>query len=700
MKIQTTTETTMRKSKFLKHKSSARPKLQRVLIESIKCQTGIDLTKESVRYFKYVDKLVKSRGKDDTIKRLKLIFNLALNSTLHQPLPEVSYLKIDRNGFPHCVRYLKKHLRSPQGIQAMLGLLGYYRAMFASPVPNFSPITDKGKAVDSTLINEIVSSLPPKWKVNLTGMKPVRFRFRARKGPNGQATYTCYQDAVALKRDSHLVDAIIQILELQEEDDLLADFEEIIENVDESAKFLDGNYRPVHSRLAIKREGGGKTRIFAMVDYFTQVTLEPLHSSLAGILQSIPQDCTYHQEKPVEVLKKWTIDSSKDIYCYDLRGASDRIPMALQVKVIEALTKSREYAENWKVLMTDREFSYKGLTYKWAVGQPLGAYSSWPSFTLAHHLMVLCAARRVGVSNPSYYMIGDDICIKGHEVASEYRKIIEGLGIEISHEKSMTGASAEFAKRCYHQGIEISPTPVKMLQALVQDPLLITEACDQIRSRSSDLETFRHLCHSAVWSLAYLLKRDPKQYLLVAANPITGWYRTGAFGIPKGNLRWPVLDQDLIDAIYLIIKYKYIMTQYELLQKNQSVLTERVKAIELPGVTQGPAAALHPFKISILKHIRESGNQAHREVGKFWSKIKIGASTDILPTLEPLSMDVITNSFHKRVKHEARISIELHRACCKARDILYEQEQKGLDTFSKQEVLNTLFRNKTGVDTE
>lgn len=65
------------------------------------------------------------------------------------------------------------------------------------------------------------------------------------------------------------------------------------------------------------------------------------------------------------------------------------------------------------------------------VGQPLGFLSSWPLFSLAHHLVVWYAAELVypGVKFTKYAILGDDIVIADRLVAVQYRKLIEQLGL-------------------------------------------------------------------------------------------------------------------------------------------------------------------------------------------------------------------------------------------------------------------------------
>jgi hypothetical protein len=54
-------------------------------------------------------------------------------------------------------------------------------------------------------------------------------------------------------------------------------------------------------KLGFKEEPG-KVRVFAMVDYITQVIMSPLHHFLFKVLKGIPQDGTHDQKAPIERL--------------------------------------------------------------------------------------------------------------------------------------------------------------------------------------------------------------------------------------------------------------------------------------------------------------------------------------------------------------------------------------------------------------
>lgn len=56
-------------------------------------------------------------------------------------------------------------------------------------------------------------------------------------------------------------------------------------------------------RLTAFSDLEGKTRIIAILDYFSQTTLRPLHNWLFRLLSRIPQDCTFDQGKFIPLSK-------------------------------------------------------------------------------------------------------------------------------------------------------------------------------------------------------------------------------------------------------------------------------------------------------------------------------------------------------------------------------------------------------------
>lgn len=61
------------------------------------------------------------------------------------------------------------------------------------------------------------------------------------------------------------------------------------------------------------------------------------------------------------------------LYCYDLTAATDRLPLQLQVDILNTLVPN--LGNDWKSIL-DFPYRYKGKDYRYAVGQPMGCYSS------------------------------------------------------------------------------------------------------------------------------------------------------------------------------------------------------------------------------------------------------------------------------------------------------------------------------------
>jgi len=99
----------------------------------------------------------------------------------------------------------------------------------------------------------------------------------------------------------------------------------------------------------------------------------------------------------------------------------------------------------------------------------MGAYSSWGMLALTHHIIVLVAARRVGLANfTEYAVLGDDLVIANEAVAMTYLTLTEDLGVEINLSKSLISKDgvAEFAKRLFWKGKDISPLPPRLVYTL------------------------------------------------------------------------------------------------------------------------------------------------------------------------------------------------------------------------------------------
>lgn len=257
----------------------------------------------------------------------------------------------------------------------------------------------------------------------------------------------------ALRGKPAIWDAFLTVLRTSKNTAIL----EIVQFAEDNGILLGGRPGAI-GKLHAKEEPAGKTRIFAMVDAPTQWALYPLHKFLFSVLRTIPQDGTFDQTAPLERL---LARKPKELYSLDLTAATDRLPLVIQVMVL-TLILGPEFAGAWATLLVDRNYGFHQLgynkyhgNYKYATGQPMGAYSSWAMLALTHHLLVQVSAWRsgqtpVGVWFEDYAVLGDDLVIANKVVAMEYLKLLKELGMEVNLSKSLlsdNGRCLEFAKR-------------------------------------------------------------------------------------------------------------------------------------------------------------------------------------------------------------------------------------------------------------
>jgi len=240
--------------------------------------------------------------------------------------------------------------------------------------------------------------------------------------------------------------------------------------------------KPVYlGKLGLKPEPAGKIRVFAMVDSWTQWLFHPLHKLIQDILRGIPEDCTFDQIGRVEAKIKAVMAKNlkrPKAFSYDLSSATDRLPIWLQVKLLIPLMGELA-AVNWAKVLTERryllpksiidDFDFNSVAY--AVGQPMGALSSWVLLALTHHFLVQYSAYRAGVLGwrnkwfTDYAILGDDIVIFNSKVAATYYIVMtQELKVGINLSKSISSRKRlvlEFAKKFWVDGVRCFMLPVR-----------------------------------------------------------------------------------------------------------------------------------------------------------------------------------------------------------------------------------------------
>jgi hypothetical protein len=225
-------------------------------------------------------------------------------------------------------------------------------------------------------------------------------------------------------------------------------------------------------KLSVVYDQAGKARIVAITNWWIQLALKPLHKAIFGILRGIKQDGTFDQLRPFNEL----IDLNDDdkFYSFDLSAATDTLPIDLQRDILNCL--SPNLGSRWFNLL-NLPWYWQGKEVRYAVGQPMGAYSSWAMLALTHHVIVRIAAHRVGVQNFSAYCIlGDDVVIRNDLVADEYYKLMSALGVSINLSKSVNSTEfAEFAKNWKGPDVNITPIGPGLTLRFIRDKKYIAK---------------------------------------------------------------------------------------------------------------------------------------------------------------------------------------------------------------------------------
>jgi hypothetical protein len=230
-------------------------------------------------------------------------------------------------------------------------------------------------------------------------------------------------------------------------------------------------------RLAFLKEPG-KIRVVAMVSLIIQTLMFPLHEWIFGNLRHIPTDGTFNQVRPVKALLKRITGKDQWIASYDLSAATDRLPLSIQVELLKPLL-GEKLVSLWAYLLVSQPYGLprKAVQYRnlgtdrvwYAVGQPMGALSSWALLALTHHAIVQMAAFRAYPDSSGWFLLyavlGDDVVIADRLVAKEYLGIMREIGVEIGLAKSLVSntLSLEFAKRTWIRGRDSSPVSLAEL---------------------------------------------------------------------------------------------------------------------------------------------------------------------------------------------------------------------------------------------
>jgi hypothetical protein len=430
-------------------------------------------------FFKLMNRLIKTQGLIKTVKYLKQCRLHCTRYICGQPLL-YNKLKIgvDPDGWPKSLRFLQDLAHgSLEERKFLMTLLCLSRTLVPNPKerklikPDYESITKQGivkKHIPTGFITEFVRKYKLKinkdnpYESDLLKFDKEKIYLSNKAGPDGKATLTSLN---SLSKYSY---TDLQLLfNLTDQSG--------IDYITQSYKFafykVDKSKIKVNGKLSFIYDPECKLRIVAIVDYYTQLFLKPIHEAIFFKLKNLPQDRTYTQNPHT----KWNYEDGNRFWSLDLSSATDRYPINLQRRLLEKIFGDK-VAKSWQELLSSREFlTPEGDLLKYKVGQPMGSYSSWAAFTLTHHMVVHWCAKLCGYDNFSDYIIlGDDIVIKNDKVAKMYIKWTNYLGVDISEAKTHVSYDTyEFAKRWICKGVEITGMPMNGIINNINNPFIV-----------------------------------------------------------------------------------------------------------------------------------------------------------------------------------------------------------------------------------
>ncbi|CEZ26297.1 RNA dependent RNA polymerase [Botrytis cinerea mitovirus 2] len=421
------------------------------------------------KYIKSVETMRIKSGLPFTIKYMKAVKLHITRYISGQPLRTNSSLVSLTNGFPTKFLYLKELIDSgdPIKLRLVLTLTGYTRSIIPTKdeeklvKPTFNSISDPYKGKENyTIPTEFINGFVEKYKLNFMPKWDNSLQYISNKSsPFGKSTLT---GPFALFHMGHWnLNMLDHFKSLIGDGSYKIMIGELLENVFKDHRcFHIGNSLNGIGKIAIVKDPELKQRAIAMVDYYSQLVLRPIHDGLLNKLRNLPQDRTFTQNP----FNNWGKTMGNSFWSLDLSSATDRFPISLQEKVLASILKDEAKAETWRKILIERDYKLpNGNLTRYSVGQPMGAYSSWTAFTISHHLVVHFAAHLCGIENfDKYILLGDDIVINNDKVARKYIKIMTKLGVDISINKTHVSKNTyEFAKRWVKHNIEITGIPLR-----------------------------------------------------------------------------------------------------------------------------------------------------------------------------------------------------------------------------------------------
>lgn len=455
----------------------------------------------SQAWINQVEKWVQSNGPVWTIAHIKMMRQLVFSYLSGSPQIEVKQIiGINRsNGLPKAIKDLHPLIvsRDPRSIRFVLTLLSISRLLPGMKQPDLSTITTPS-AANQQFIKSLEAHMGRflvdlGWDYDIPRFfRETSLKFSSKAGPNGSASRTALYDLHSMPEVLKTIllgtnigpmmksyfDLLAphRVMFYHSVQSLWSKYERLNAEIERSNRLITNvfkrksrlsstwfeQFRPEIKlgyirKLSVVNDPEAKARIIAIFDYWSQTWLKQIHDIQFDFLKAIPQDRTFTQNPILPKPPK-----GHKYYSFDLSAATDRFPMVLQELMMKHMF-SEQIALTWRMVLTSFEFfvpwetDVKKQYVSYAAGQPMGAYSSWATFTITHHFILYTIHYELDLTEKFYQILGDDIVIWHDEVAKRYLEIMKELGVDISIPKSNISPNMyEFAKRVFIDGKEVT----------------------------------------------------------------------------------------------------------------------------------------------------------------------------------------------------------------------------------------------------
>jgi hypothetical protein len=573
-------------------------------------------------YLDVWEKRAKHRGLLETVQHYKHVRLSFTRWLCGHPLSSIGSVSLDEDGFPKELASFKAYLTSDLGLEertkvlrVIMTLLTFGRSFKFKPVLDVSSIIGEDLSKPLMVSDNDHKNILRRLKIKESDCLWEDFHMSTKKGPNGPAMSTSLTDLTSLPLET------IKDLILIGGDKLGFSIKKcFMQTPLDNLSIIDiwkkiHNKQPSHPRkLSYFSDKEGKTRVIAILDYWTQTALRPLHFHLMDLLRGIKSDCTFNQEGFISKLP-----SSGPYYCFDLHAATDRMPISLQKRLLSSII-GEERSEAWARLLVSQSYTNRDLPENvfYVKGQPMGAYSSWASMALTHHYIVQLASLRAGFNQffKDYVLLGDDLVIANDAVAVQYKILCSILDMPISEQKTHVSLDTyEFAKRWVYRGVEITGYSIGGLIETWKRYSTLHEFIENQQRHGWDLPVVgRPGFISAVYnSFGRSSERPIKLYLLyyyikkigkssqwvpekeVYSNQLLN-YITSAFGIPR-----PLTDScygistsfELVTGVIQEVKLRIVERDIERIFSTNDLVSEKLNQQFL---TFFPNLGIQPYR--------------------------------------------------------------------------------------------------------